>query len=238
MGMPFTLEVGGQAADVAFDAVFMELRMLDALFSPFMGESAVCRIDAGALAEGDAGPLVGEVLALCRFFESETHGWFSAWASGRLDPSGLVKGWAIDRASRILEQSGFRDHVVDGAGDVRLAGLHASGRPWRVGVRHPARRDVFVGIVAGSDIAIATSGTYEKGAHVIDPHTGSSATELLSVTVVGPDIVEADAYATAALAMGRRGLEFVEQARGYEALAIDDRMRTRSTAGFARYLAV
>lgn len=237
MGMPFTLEAPGDGADDAFEAGFAELRMLDRLFSPFFPDSAVSRLDAGTLAERDAGPLVQEVLQLCRLFGAETDGWFSAWASGRLDPCGLVKGWAIDRVSAILVRAGFRDHLVDGAGDVRVAGRHASGRPWRVGVRHPARRDAFVAIVVGSDLAVATSGTYEKGAHVVDPHSGRTATELLSVTVVGPGIVEADAYATAALAMGRSGLDLIERIPGYEAMAIDDRPRARSTAGFARYLA-
>jgi thiamine biosynthesis lipoprotein len=236
MGMPFTLEAPGEESGAAFDAAFAELRGLDRLLSPFIPESAVSRIAAGALRERDAGPLVAEVLDLCRIFEAETGGWFSAWASGQLDPCGLAKGWAIDRASRILADAGLRDHVVDGAGDVRVSGRRASGRPWRIGIRHPRRRRSVLGVIAASDLAVATSGTYEKGAHVLDPHSRRGATELVSVTVVGPDIVGADAYATAVQAAGVRGLGIVERARGYEALVVDRGLAARATAGFERYL--
>ena len=236
MGMPVTLDAPGGGGDEAFEAAFAELRRIDGLFSPFIPESAVSRIAAGTLLERDAGPLVDEVLGLCRSFETETCGWFSAWASGRLDPCGLVKGWAIERASKILADAGLRDHVVDGAGDVRAAGRRSKDRPWRIGVRRPWRRDSVVAVIAGSDLAVATSGTYEKGAHVLDPHTRAGATELVSVTVVGTDLITADAYATAVLAAGWRGLGIVERARGYEALAIDAEERMLATSGLEPWL--
>jgi thiamine biosynthesis lipoprotein len=235
--LPFTVEVTGAAAAELLDAVFADLRWVDRTFSPFMAGSAVSRIDAGTLREEHADPSVREVLGLCRMYERATDGAFSAWRSGRLDPCGLVKGWAIDRACEILERAGHRSYAVDGAGDVRVRGRRGDGRAWRVGIRHPVRRDRVVHVVEAVDLAIATSGTYEQGAHIVDPRTGRAASELHSLTVVGPDIVDADVYATAAFVMGRAGIAFIEDQPGYEAYAIDRDLFAASTSGFTELLA-
>ncbi len=233
MGMPITIDVRDAAVlERTFEEVFDELVRIDRLFSPFLADSAVSRINAGTLRPGEAGPLIAEVIARCRGYEVETGGYFSAWAGGRFDPSGLVKGWALARACAILDLHGHRDYFVDGAGDVRTRGESEPGTPWRVGVRHPVERDKVVRVVVASDLAVATSGTYEKGAHIVDPHTGRPATALVSLTVVGPDIVAADVYATAAFAMGLAGLAFVEGRPGYEAYAIEPTLRGSWTTGF------
>lgn len=236
MGMPVTVEVPGSVESSLLRTVFAGLCAVDAAFSPFRADSAVSRINAGTLAEGEAAPLVREVLDLCRRYERATGGYFSAWADGRLDPCGLVKGWALGRACQVLERAGHRSFFVDGAGDVRTRGEREPGVPWRVGIRHPVLRDRVVAVVRANDLAIATSGTYEKGAHIRDPHTGRPATELVSLTVIGPDIVDADVYATAAFAMGRPGLAYVERIPGYEALAIDVDLCTAWTSGFESLL--
>ncbi|MBI2324140.1 MAG: FAD:protein FMN transferase [Chloroflexi bacterium] len=232
MGMPVTVAVPGGADARVLDAIFAELRVVDAVFSPFRADSAVSRMNAGTLAEHEAGALVAEVLDLCRRYACATHGYFSAWATGRLDPSGLVKGWALDRACAVLERAGHTSFFVDGAGDVRTRGHRAPGVAWRVAIRHPVQRDRVVGVIRGTDLAVATSGTYEKGTHIYDPHTRRPANELVSLTVVGPDIVDADVYATAAFAMGRAGLAFMERVPGYEAFAIDADLFSASTSGF------
>ena len=230
-GHPFTVATDRIADDALLDAAFAELRAAEALFSPFRADSAVSRINAGTLRERDADRLVREVLDLCRAYAARTGGYFSAWRGGRLDPSGLVKGWAIARAAAVLERAGCRRFFVDGAGDVTVRGA------WRVGVRHPRERDRVAGVVELRDLAIATSGTYEKGPHIVDPHDGAPATELVSLTVIGRDITAADAYATAAFAMGRAGVAFVEGLRGYEAMAIDGELFSAETSGWSRLLA-
>ncbi len=232
MGMPVTVDVPGGAAERVLDAIFADLRMVDSVFSPFRADSAVRRMNAGTLAEHDAGPLVTDVLERCRRYARTTHGYFSAWATGRLDPSGLVKGWALDRACVALERAGHTSFFVDGAGDVRTRGRRAPGVEWRIGIRHPVQRDRVAAVIHGADLAVATSGTYEKGTHIYDPHPRRPATELVSLTVVGPDIVDADVYATAAFAMGRAGLAFMERVPGYEAFAIDADLFSASTSGF------
>lgn len=237
MGMPFTVRVRGEANAAVFDDVFAELRKLDALFSPFIADSAVCRINAGQLDAASAGPLVREVIELCEHYGNETNGYFGAWAFGGFDPTGLVKGWAIARVCAILDRAGHRDYLVDGAGDVRTRGEREPDVPWRIGIRHPFDRGTVVRVLGARDLAVATSGTYEKGAHIRDPHTGETATDLLSLTVVGPNMVDADVYSTAAFAMGRSAIAFIDRVPGYEAFAIDRALDTSWTRGFPAHRA-
>ncbi len=236
MGMPITVDVrdADASADV-LDEIFADLVRIDRLFSPFIPQSEVSRISDGRLAIERADPLVREVLDLCRVFESDTDGYFSASYGGKLDPSGVVKGWAIARAAATLDARGYRDYFIDAGGDVRTRGHSAPGAPWRVGIRHPVERDKVARVILASDLAVATSGTYEKGPHIYDPHTGAPATDLLSMTVVGPSILEADVYATATFAMGLAGLEFIERRAGYEAYAINQELRGHWTTGFDDY---
>lgn len=126
-------------------------------------------------------------------------------ADGRLDPCGLVKGWAVERAADLLHEAGAHDLCVNGGGDLQLRGEAAPGTPWRVGVADPARPGRLLTVVTGTDggpWAVATSGTAERGHHILDPHTGRPAHGLLSATVVGPSLTWADVYATAVFARG------------------------------------
>jgi FAD:protein FMN transferase len=233
MGMPVTIDVRDE--DVDLDAAFAELRRIDAVFSPFRPDSAVSRINAGRLRLVDVGPEVSSVVALCDAYEAATDGCFSAWRGGTLDPSGLVKGWAIARVCDILDAAGHRSYFVDAGGDVRTRGGNGAGEPWRIGIRHPVQRDSVVRVVRGGDLAVATSGTYEKGLHIYDPRTGEPADRLVSLTLVGPSILEADVQATAAFAMGERAIAYLETVPGYEAYAIGPDLRATWTAGFDRW---
>jgi FAD:protein FMN transferase len=206
--------------------------LLDRTFSPYLEQSAVSRINRGELRLDDAGQLVHQAVDLCRLYERATDGYFSAWADGSFDPSGLVKGWAIDRACSILDGCGYADYFVDAGGDVQTRGRNAQGSAWRVGIRHPFERAKVARVVLASGLAVATSGTYEKGEHILDPHTGKPADAWLSFTVVGPDILQADVFATACFAMGTAGPDFVSRAAGYEAYAIDHQLRATYTPGF------
>jgi FAD:protein FMN transferase len=230
MGMPVTIDV--RDGDRGIDAAFAELRRIDATFSPFAPGSAVSRINDGRLRIDDASAEVQDVLARCERYEAMTGGFFSAWRGAVLDPSGYVKGWAIARACAILDANGNRAYFVDAGGDVRTRGESDAGEPWRIGIRHPVERDSVVRVVLGGDLAVATSGTYEKGAHIYDPHTGAPAEALVSLTVVGPSIVEADVQATAAFAMGTGAIDYLEGLPGYEAYAIGPDLRATWTSGF------
>jgi FAD:protein FMN transferase len=234
MGMPVTIVVAddGEAAVRAVDEAFGDFAFLDRTFSPFLPDSSVSRINRGELLIHESGELVLRAADLCRLYEQATAGYFSAWPEGLFEPSGLVKGLAIDRACSILDRHGCRNYFIDAGGDVQTRGVSAAGRPWRVGIRHPVSRGEVVRIILAEDLAVATSGTYEKGDHILNPHTGSPAREWLSFTVVGPDIFNADVYATAAFAMGTDGLGFIERTPGYEAYAIEPNLVASWTAGF------
>lgn len=234
MGTVVTIDVRDERpwAEVgaAMDRVFVTLRDLDARFSPYRPDSEVSRLADGAIREADASAELRFVLAACDHLADGSDGAFDARhhrADGRLDPSGFVKGWAVDEAALALEAAGLRHWAINAGGDVTLR-----GGPWTVGIQHPDRRDRVAARLAVSDAAVATSGLYERGSHIRDPRTGAVPTELRSLTVVGPELTWADAYATAAFAMGLDGLAWVERHPGYGAMAItaDDRLVWSPTA--------
>jgi thiamine biosynthesis lipoprotein len=236
MGIPIGIDVADGDAP-AVDAAFAWLREVDAAFSTYRADSDISRLDRGELTLADCRPEVDEVLTRCLVLERATGGFFSVRATGRLDPSGFVKGWAVDGAADRLAAAGARSFAVNAGGDVVARGRPAPDRRWRVGIRHPAEPDRLAAVLAVEDLAVATSGEYERGAHILDPHTGAPPEGLLSVTVVGPDLATADAYATAACAMGAGGPAWTATLDGYDAMCITSDRRVLSTPGFARHRA-
>jgi thiamine biosynthesis lipoprotein len=208
-------------ADLA-DALFGWMREVDRRFSTYREDSEVRRLDRGEIDPEDVSPDLRAVLDGCAQAWRDTDGYFDVYATGRLDPSGYVKGWAAEVASARLVEAGCANHLVNAGGDVRTRGRPAPGHPWRVPLRHPWRRGGAYLVVTGTDLAVATSGTYERGFHVIDPKTGRGADLMRSVTVVGPDLARADAYATAAVAMGEPGLGFLAALDGFSAAVVTE----------------
>ena len=285
MGTVFSFDVPASAAPV-LPEVLRWLHWVDATFSTYSGGSDVSRFGRGELTLAECVPELAEVIAECAVIEEQSGGYFTAWPGGRFDPSGLVKGWSIERASNMLSAAAKTGpsgtgpsgtgaggngaggtgasgtaasgtgpsgtgpsgtgpsgtgpsgtgHSVNGAGDLQCTGEPERGRPWRIGVAHPLRPSALAVIVAGRDFAVATSGTAERGAHIVNPHTGLPATELASVTVVGPRISAADAYATAAFAMGGAAREWAESLDGYEVFAVAPDGGSWQTSGFAAYM--
>lgn len=222
MGMPISLDIADdlppQELERLSDLAFDWLREVDEQFSTYRPDSEISRLARGELTTPS--PLVASVLERCEELRAETDGWFDAFAGGPLDPSGLVKGWAVQEASDRLTAAGCRNHCVNAGGDIALRGGPSPGQPWRIGIRHPWQPMALSWVLACTDLAVATSGTYERGAHIIDPFTRLPATDLVSVTVVGPDLGTADAYATAALAMGLAGLDWLAGLDGHESAAV------------------
>lgn len=233
MGTLFTIDVRDEGDfGGAVDDVVDGLRRVDRLFSTYRPESDVSRIRRGELAVEHADPLVVEVAGLCRQLELETGGLFTAAWDGSFEPTGLVKGFAIERASALLWAAGSRNHAVNGGGDIQAAGEEAPGRPWRVGVGDPHDRDRLLTIVEGRDFAIATSGSAERGAHILDPRSGAPADGLAAVTVVGSSLTRVDVYATAAFALGRDAADWLESQPGHEGLVVLADGTLRATSGF------
>jgi FAD:protein FMN transferase len=235
MGMPVIVDVrDDEVGERPIDEVFAWLRWVDATFSTYKEDSEISRLDRGELAPESVHPEVRAILARCEKLRAATGGYFDARArTGALDPSGLVKGWAVDRAAAILDRAGARNYALNAGGDMRLRGRAVPAWSWRVGVQHPLERGAVAWVIETGDLAIATSGEYERGPHVVDPHTGRPPEGILSVTVTGPDLATADAYATAAFAMGAvLAQHWTARLRGYEALTILADGRVLSTPRF------
>jgi thiamine biosynthesis lipoprotein len=220
-----------ETLDALVDDAFAWFRLVDRRFSTYKDDSEVCRLDRGELRPDDGSESLRYVLDACARLWRETGGYFDTQATGRLDPSGFVKGWSVQVASDKLLAAGAVNHCVNAGGDVRVRGEHEPGRPWRIGIRHPFEEQRVCCVLAGTDLAVATSGTYERGYHVVDPFTGQPARALASVTVVGTDLGTADAYATAALAMGEAGLRWLDRLDGYESHVVTADGRAFRSAG-------
>jgi thiamine biosynthesis lipoprotein len=235
MGTVFSFDVRGLDPATGFDALAQAVRLLhrlDDLLSPWQPESELSRLARGETTATDCSPDVQEALRLADLAERETGGWFTAAYAGGVDPSGLVKGWAVERAARLLVAAGARGVSLNGGGDIQLY-----GGPWRVGIAHPTRPGRLVAVVtvpAGAGwTAVATSGPAERGCHLIDPSTGAPPSHSWAgVTVLGASLTEADAFATAACAMGAAAPAWLEDRPGVEALLVHDDGRTRQTSGF------
>jgi thiamine biosynthesis lipoprotein len=244
MGTVFSFDVrGGEplAVQAALREAVAGLHRVNEVFSTYRDDSQVSRLARGELTVADCDPEVAEVLELGAEAERLSDGWFSTRYEGRLDPTGIVKGWAVERAARRVAESGATGVSVNGGGDVQLLGVPGPERPWRVGVSDPLRPGGLAAVVSAagaSELAVATSGTAERGAHIVDPRTGRSAvTDLLAVTVVAPTITWADCWATAAFAMGsREGLAWLESLPDVEALLITAGDEVRCTGGLAARL--
>jgi thiamine biosynthesis lipoprotein len=233
MGMPIGIDVRDDGIDI--EPAFAWLRHVDATFSTYRADSEISRLDRGELTLADCSPEVDEVLTRCLALERTTDGYFSVRPAGRLDPSGLVKGWAVAAAADRLATGGARNFCINAGGDIAARGRPEPDGRWRIGVRHPMELDRLAAVLAVEDLAVATSGEYEQGAHILDPHTGEAPFGLLSVTVVGPDLGTADAYATAAFAMGTAGPAWTASLAGHDAMCITADRRVLATPGFERH---
>ncbi|MCW2989696.1 MAG: thiamine biosynthesis protein [Solirubrobacterales bacterium] len=236
MGMPIEVDLRDASVDAGvLERAFEWLRLVDETFSTYKPGSEISRLGRGEITIADCRPEVDEVLTRCAELREETAGFFSVRAGGVLDPSGLVKGWAVGRAAEVLEAAGARNFSINAGGDIVLRGRPMPDEPWRIGIQHPLERDRVAAVLSGEDIAIATSGEYERGAHVIDPHTGRPPAGLLSATIVGPDLATADAYATAAFAMGADGPAWAAALPGYATLCITAGHEVLTSPGLDRY---
>lgn len=217
-------QVDEATIDAAVSGVWFELDRLEAIFSTFRESSAISRINRGELHLLDAGVEVIEVVDACTWLEHASEGAFRARRPGNtvIDPAGFVKGWAGELASKNLDRAGLRHWYLSVGGDIQTRGTTADGSPWRFGIADPNDSDVRAirAIVELDGQAVATSGTAARGRHLWDGRTGRPSDALASMTVLGPHLTWADAFATAAFVMGVDGVDWVANFEGYRALAI------------------
>ena len=219
----FTVHAGARSPDEVEAAVAeacTELHRLDGIFSTWLDESPMSRLRRGELTSSEAPSEISEVLALCNVAKTATGGWFDPWSMpGGVDPTGLVKGWAVESAAKVLRRAGATSAMINAGGDIATFGEPSDGQHWRIGIRHPWRVDALACVLEITS-AIATSGTYERGEHLVNPFTGKYASAVASASVTGPDLAIADAFATALAVAGEIGLDFVRDAVGYDAYLI------------------
>jgi thiamine biosynthesis lipoprotein len=237
MGMPITVEIlDDNTTQADIERVFAYFRSIDDTFSTYKEESEISKINRGELDEEDYSHAMKTILQLADQTRQETQGYFNIQRNGIIDPSGIVKGWAIFQAAQLLEEAGFLNFYIDAGGDIQAAGTK-NDNPWRIGIRNPFNRTENVKVLAITDRGVATSGTAIRGQHIYNPHQQEQPLEdIVSLTVIGPNIYEADRFATAAFAMGRRGIFFIEQLPGFEGYLIDSSARATYTSGFERYV--
>jgi thiamine biosynthesis lipoprotein len=237
MGMPIEVEIIADGAADALEAAFASLVAADEWFSTYKDTSEISRINRGELTLADASAEMRQVFALADLTKEETDGYFDIRKpDGTLDPSGIVKGWAIKRAAELIRAAGFGDYFVNAGGDIASSGKNAEGEDWRVGIRHPFKTDEIVKVLYPRGKGVATSGSYIRGAHIYNPHAPEDdLREIVSITVIGPDVLEADRFATAAFAMGKEGVVFIERLLGFEAYAIDAKGVATMTSSFEEY---
>ncbi len=233
MGMPVTVEIVGGTQE-SLDAIFSYFSAVDARFSTYKLESEIMQINRGERGESEYSDDMREIIALAERTHKETNGFFSIQKpDGMVDPSGVVKGWAIRNAARMAEAMGYANYFIDAGGDIQSSGTDAHGNVWTVGIRNPFNRNEIVKVVKPRGRGIATSGTYIRGQHIYNPHApGEEIRDLVSLSVIGPDVYEADRFATAAFAMGAEGISFIEQLQGFEGYAISPHGVATMTSGF------
>lgn len=223
MGMPISLALRGRHADTrsgedAWAQVVAELEDVDRVFSPFRPDSIVSRLDRGE--DIEVPQEVVEVLGLGERIRRESDGAFDVRRGGRLDPSGVVKGWAADRAAKPLRHLEDTDFCLSAGGDLVALVVDPDRPAWQIGIEHPLRTDEIAATVPVRDGGVATSGPAHRGAHITDARTGLTPTALASVTVVAADLVTADLDATAAFALGVEGPAWLRR-RGRHGLLVD-----------------
>ena len=237
MGMPITIEVVDTTiTQEDIDRVFAYFSSVDDTFSTYKATSEISRINRGELLTTEYSEEMKAILALSEQTKKDTHGYFDIQLDNTYDPSGIVKGWAIQNAADMLQSQGFCNFYVDAGGDIQVMG-YKDGHKWRVGIRNPFNRHENVKVLALTDRGVATSGTAIRGQHIYDPYNPNMPLQdVVSITVIGPNIYEADRFTTAAFAMGKKGIQFIEKLPGFEGYMIDAQARATFTSGFERYV--
>lgn len=238
MGMPVIVEIKDSSAhENILSRVFAYFTYVDETFSTFKSTSEVSRINNRTLSLKDASKDVQDIFRLSEKTKIETNGYFNIKKEdGTYDPSGIVKGWAIHNAANILLEEGCKDFYVEAGGDIQVHGREDEG--WSVGIKNPFNVNEIIKMVRlKNNEGIATSGNYERGSHIYNPKNKEDALNyIVSLTVIGPNVYEADRFATAAFVMQKEGIMFIEKLKGFEGYMINSNKIATMTSGFTKYV--
>ncbi|HUD45002.1 MAG TPA: FAD:protein FMN transferase [Patescibacteria group bacterium] len=260
MGMPITVEiVDAEFPKDAFKKVYEYFTYIDNKFSTYKKNSEISQINERRIKKSEYSPDMRNIFALSQKTKEETDGYFDILHNGKYDPSGLVKGWAIWNAAALLKKMRINNFYIDAGGDIQVAGKNKENKLWKVGIRNPFNRFENVKIVYLDNLGIATSGTAVRGNHIYNPkkeechprhdrgsfrkdsrfrgndREGGNDNAIVSLTVIGLNVYEADRFATAAFAMGQTGIKFIEKLEGFEGYLIDKNGIATYTSGFEQF---
>lgn len=239
MGMPITVEIISNEiiSTKTIDSIFDYFTYIDNTFSVYKPDSEIMKINRGTLLLKDASNDMNEIFKLAEQTKEESSGYFDIVnRKGTFDPSGIVKGWAILNAAKIIKNAGCENFYVEAGGDIQIGGSNTQGKNWSIGIKNPFNQKEIIKIVHLKSEGIATSGTYIRGQHIYNPKIKNSAiTDIVSLTVIGPNVYEADRFATAAFAMGKEGINFIEKLNDFEGYIIDKDGIATMTSGFDKF---
>ena len=238
MGMPITVElVDVHASTGNLKEIFSYFQYIDDTFSTYKKTSEITKINNEMITEDRYSKDMKTIMKLSEQTKNQTNGYFDIYQNGQYDPSGIVKGWAIYEAAKLLKKKGLKNFYVDAGGDIQVSGKNKNGEIWTVGIRNPFKREEIIKVIRLNDIGIATSGTYIRGQHIYNPHNQDEKLhDIVSLTVLGPNVYEADRFATAAFAMGKDGITFIENLDGFEGYMIDKNGIATYTKNFNTYV--
>lgn len=240
MGTPVAVEiVDKEAKQELFDEVFSYFKYVDQKFSTYKEDSEITKINKGQIGKEEMSEDMKKVLELSEETKKLTKGYFDiVTPGGDYDTSGMVKGWSIWEASNILKSKGVKNFYVEAGGDIQVFGMNEGGKPWCIGIQNPfnKKREVIKKVYLSNNEGIATSGNYVRGAHIYNPKDKEDKLEdVVSITVIGPNIFEADRYATASYAMGKDGIYFIDEQKNLEGYSVDKNGIATMTKGFNNF---
>jgi FAD:protein FMN transferase len=238
MGMPITIEVAdAKVTESDIASIFDYFASVDRMFSTYKKESEISRLNTGEITKKQVSTDVRQILQLADDTKKESHGYFNIEHNGKIDPSGIVKGWAVYNAAGLLKEHGFNNFYIDAGGDIQVSGKNEKASFWTVGIRNPFKKDEIIKVIRLDNKGIATSGQYERGQHIYNPHQPEQqVSDIASMTVIGPTVYDADRFATAAFAMGENGIQFIEKLPGYDGYMIDLNGIATMTSRFERFV--
>ena len=238
--MPVIIEIIDQGvSQEILDEVFVYFIYIDEKFSTYKSTSEISAINRGEIASASYSEDMKTVFALAEETKQLTQGYFDIRKSaGSYDTSGLVKGWAIFKAAQILWAKGINNFYINVAGDIQVSGINSQGESWKIGIQNPYnKKQELIKVLSLAEGGVATSGTYVRGSHIYNPTKNKSTmADIISLTVIGKNVYEADRFATAAFAMGRNGINFIENLPGFEGYLIDKLGIATMTSGFTKYI--
>lgn len=241
MGMPIIIEiVDKEATSETFNKVFGYLEYVNKKFSTFKPESEISKINRGEVGEKDWSEDMKIIFDLAEKTKIDTNGYFDIVDNkGKYNPSGIVKGWAIYNAAKLLREMNFKNFYVNAGGDIQFSGKNNEGKLWKTGIKNPFNQKEIVKVVYLKDgEGIATSGNYIRGDHIYNPKNRREVVEdIVSLTIIGPNVYEADRFATAVFAMGKGGINFLEKMNSFAGYMIDKSGIAYMTSNFEQYTA-